>query len=193
MAPKRKDGRTYLRETQPEVWKAASEMSGHLVNELMDLKWDERIFIFDQFVRELVEELMGPDGLNDISLLPISDLVPADDTSMDDAAQLVASIRSILTAALHDLPDRDFETLTTITDSGKALLLLISEVDTHKEAARTWFAREGVDAALGALKPLVGVTVLMLADRAGANTIEPLTSTEKLRAMLDEVWGEDLA
>lgn len=193
MAAKRKDGRTYLRETQPDVWKTAAEMSGHLANELMDLKWEERIFIFDQFVRELIEELMGADGLSEISLLPIADLMPDDDTSRDDAAQLVASIRSTLTAALHDLPDRDFETLTTISESGKALLLLISELDDHNDAARTWFAKEGVEAALGALKPLVGVTVLMLADRAGGNTIEPLTSTEKLRAMLDETWGEELS
>lgn len=193
MATKRKDGRTYLRETQPEVWQTASQMSGQLGNEMADLKWEERVFIFDQFIRELVDELMGPDGLNDIALLPIAELVPEDDTSLDDAAQMVASVRAVLTAALHDLPDRDFETLTTILEPGKALMLLISELDDHNEAARTWIAKEGVEATLAALQPLVGVTVLLLADRAGSNTLEPLTSAKKLRAMLGETWGEELS
>lgn len=193
MATKRKDGRTYLRETQPEVWKTAYEMSRHLAQELTDRPWDEKSFIFDQFVRELVDELMGPDGLNDIALLPIAEIVPEDEPSAQDAGQLVASIRSIMTAALIDLPDKEFDQLLTVTDPRQTLLLLISELDDHNEAARTFIAKEGLDGVLDALKPLVGVTVLMLADRASGNTIEPLTSAEKLKASLDETWGEELS
>lgn len=193
MVQKRKDGRTYLRETQPEVWKTAYEMSRHLAQELTDHPWAEKSFIFDQFVRELVDELMGPDGLNDIALLPIAEIVPEDDTSAQDAGQLVASIRSIMTAALIDLPDKEFDQLLTVTDPRQTLLLLISELDDHNEAARTFIAKEGLDGVLDALKPLVGVTVLMLADRASGNTIEPLTSAEKLKASLAETWGEELS
>lgn len=193
MATKRKDGRTYLRETQPEVWKTAHEMSGLLAAELADLKWTEKSFIFDQFIRELVDELMGPDGLNDIALLPIAELLPEDDTSAQDAGQMVASVRSILTAAMMDLPDVEFDQLLVIEEPQKALLLLVSELEEHNEAARTYIAKEGLACVLEALKPLVGVTVLMLADRASGNTIEPLTSAEKLKTSLDETWGEELA
>lgn len=193
MTSKRKDGRTYLRETQPEVWKTAQEMSRALAGELTGLKWEERVFIFDQFIRELVDELMGPDGLNDIALLPIAELLPAGDTSAEDAGQLVASIRSIFTAAMMDLPDEEYSQLVMAEDPQKALLLLISELEEHNEAARTYIAKEGLDSVLDALKPLVGVTVLMLADRASGNTIEPLTSAAKLKASLDETWGEELA
>lgn len=193
MAEKRKDGRTYLRETQPEVWKTAYEMSHALSDEMSGLKWREKTFIFDQFVRELIDELMGPGGLNDIALLPIAEMVPTDDTSAEDAGQLVASIRSILTAALMDLPDDEFASLLQISEPEWALLLLVSELEEHNDAARSYVAAKGMETALDALKPFVGVTVLMLADRASGNTIEPLTSTEKLKASLDKTWGEELS
>lgn len=193
MAQKRKNGRTYLRETQPEVWKTAYEMSCLLTGELNGKNWVEKGFIFDQFVRELIDELMGPDGLNEISLLPIAEIVPEDDTSAEDAGQIVASVRSILTAALIDLPDAEFDRLLNVEEPSHALLLLVSELEDHNEAARTFIAREGVEVALAAVKPLVGVTVLMLADRASGNTMEPLASTKNLKISLDEVWGEELS
>ena len=106
---------------------------------------------------------------------------------------MVASVRSILTAAMMNLPDAEFGQLLVIEEPQKALLLLVSELEEHNEAARTYIAKEGLACVLEALKPLVGVTVLMLADRASGNTIEPLTSAEKLKASLDETWGEELA
>jgi hypothetical protein len=192
MASKRKDGRTYLRETQPEVWKTAYEMSKFLASELSMQKWPEKSFIFDQFIRELVGEIMGPEGLNEISMLPIAELVPGDDPSAQDAGQLVASIRSVFTAALYDLPDSEFETLGTIDSPQKALLLLVSEIESHNEAARTWIANEGADAVVEALKALVGVTVLMIADRASGSTLEQLTTVEALKSSL-AAWGEELS
>lgn len=192
MATKRKDGRRYLRETQPEVWKTAYEMSKFLATEMATQKWPEKSFIFDQFIRELVEEIMGPEGLNEIAMLPIAELVPDDDPSAEDAGQLVASVRSVLTAAFHDLPDSEYETLGKVDSPQKALLLLVSELEAHNEAARTWIASEGVEQVVEALKALVGVTVLMIADRASGATLEQLTTVEVLKTSL-EAWGEELS
>ena len=191
MAPKRKDARHYLRETQPAVWQTAQEMARHLSSEMSGLKWPEKSFVLDQFIRELVEEMMGPEGLNDIAMLPIAELVPDDDASAEDAGQLVASIRSIFTAALHDLSDEEFNGLNDIDNPQKALLLLISELPEHHEMARTWITSEGIEKVVEALLPLLGITVLLIADRAGGNSIEHLTSVEKLKASL-EGWGDEL-
>lgn len=155
------------------------------------LEWPEKSFVLDQFVRELIEELMGPEGLNDIAMLPIAELVPDDDASAEDAGQVVASIRSILTAALHDFSDEEFGKLTEVNSPQKALMLLISELPEHHEVARTWIATEGVEKVTEALLPLLGITVLLIADRASGNTIEHLTSVEKLKASL-EGWGDEL-
>lgn len=191
MAEKRKDARAYLRETQPEVWQTAYEMARLLAAEMYSMGWEERAFVLDQFIRELVEELMGPEGLGDIAALPIAELVPEDDASARDAGQLVASIRSVLTAALHDLSDEDFMALTQVDGPHKALLLLLSEVDRHNEAARTWILSEGAEKVVEAILPLVGVIVLLIADRASGTTIEQLTTVEKLKASLAG-WGAEL-
>ena len=189
---KRRDARQYLRETQPEVWQTAQDMARHLASEMKGLPWPEKSFMLDQFIRELVEELMGPEGLNEIASLPIAEMVPEDDASSADAGQLVASICSVFTAALHDLDDEEFDGLLKIDGPQKALLLLISEVQDHQDAARSWIATEGADKVTEALLPLLGITVLLIADRAGGNSIEQLTTVEKLKASLSG-WGEELS
>lgn len=191
--PKRRNARQYLRETQPEVWQTAQEMARQLAAELGGLTWPEKAFIVDQFFRELVEELMGPEGLGDIAALPIAELVPEDDASKEDAAQLVASVRSILTAALHDLDDEEYDKLAEVETPQKALLLLLSELPTLQEAARTWIATQDDGAAqvVESLKPLLGLSVLLIADRAGGNTVEQLTTVENLKSSLED-WGDEL-
>ena len=186
----KKTGRSYLRDTQPEVWKVAYDMSSTLTAELFDKKWRERAFILDAFISDLVTELKGADGLQELAARPIAELLPEDDESTEEVAQIVTSLRAILTAALLDLPEDEKSGADDIETAEHALILLLSELPENHDAGRTWAATKGVELLLEALKPLAGVTTLLLADRSSANSVEALTSTEKLRGLLSDFWGD---
>ncbi len=189
----KKDGKSYLKETQPEVWQVAYDMACELSAGLAGRPWRERAFLVDAFVSELVIEMMGADGLNELAELPIAEVVSESDPGAEQAGQIVASVRSILTAALLDLPPEDISTLETVESEEQALLLFISELAEHNDAARTWAASQDLDKVLTALEPLAGLTVLLLADHGSTHSIEPLGSTEKLRDSLHRQWSaEDL-
>lgn len=187
-----KDGKDYLRSTQPDVWKVAYEMSCLLSADLADKNWREKVFLVDAFIRELIEEINGPDGLNEMADLPIAEAVGEDDPRADEAGQIVASIRAVITAALLDLPEEEKKKLEDVDDADQALVLFLSELDKHNEAARGWTAVKTTDAVLETLKSLAAITVLMLADLASSHSIEALTSSEKLRQALRETWGGGL-
>jgi hypothetical protein len=186
----KKTGRSYLRDTQPDVWKIAYDMSSVLAAELANKKWRERAFMFDAFVSDLVMEMMGADGLTELAARPIAELLPENDPSSEDTAQIVASVRAILTAALLDFPDKELQDLATIETAEHALIMLISELPEHHNAGRDWIAMTGVEVILEALKPLAGVTTLLVADRSSGNSIEALASSEKLKHLLTEFWGD---
>lgn len=187
MSPlKSEGGRAYLRRTQPEVWEVAFEMSSVLAADFTDKSWRERVFMLDSFVCELITEMKGADGLEDLSKLPIAELLPEGDAVSDEAGQVVASVRAILTAALLDLPLDEVAGVASINGAEQALIALLSELPEHNEAGRAWAAVKGIEPLLETLKALTGVSVLLIADRAGANTIEPLTTIEALRGLVAE-------
>ena len=187
----KKSGRDYLRDTQPEVWKTSYDMSSMLAAELIDKKWRERAFLLDAFICDLVTEMMGADGLIELAQRPIAELLPEDDESTQEVAQLVASVRAILTAALLDLPAEEKDKVDDIETPEHSLVLLLSELHDHQDAGRAWTAAKGIDLVLEALKPLAGITTLLLADRSSSNSIEALTSAEKLRQLVQDFWGEE--
>jgi len=187
----KKSGRDYLRDTQPEVWKVAYDMSSMLAAELLDKKWRERAFLLDAFISDLVTEMMGADGLQELAQRPIAELLPEDDETTKDVAQLVASVRAILTAALLDLPADEKDKVAEVETAEQALMLLLSELPDHHDAGRAWTAAKGIDLVLEALKSLAGIATLLLADRSSSNAIEALTSAEKLRQLVQEFWGEE--
>lgn len=187
----KKTGRSYLRDTQPDVWKIAYDVSSVLAAELADKKWRERAFIVDGFISDLIVEMMGADGLQDLAARPIAELLPEDDASSEEVAQIVASARAILTAALLDLPEGDPVIKDEITSPDQALILLLSELPEHQGAARDWSAMKGVENVVEILRPLAGITTLLLADRSAKNSIEAITSFEKLKLILDEFWGDE--
>jgi len=187
----KKSGRDYLRDTQPEVWKVAYDMSSMLAAELLDKKWRERAFLLDAFISDLVTEMMGADGLQELAQRPIAELLPEDDETTKDVAQLVASVRAILTAALLDLPADEKDKVAEVETAEQALMLLLSELPDHHDAGRAWTAAKGIDLVLEALKSLAGIATLLLADRSSSNAIAALTSAEKLRQLVQEFWGEE--
>lgn len=193
MAVVKKTGKAYLRDTQPEVWKVAYEMSVVLAADLAGREWRDKTFFVDSFIRELVVELKGASGLDLLSQLPVSIAGGEVSEEADEAGQIVASIRAILTAALLDLPKEELEKVEEPESIEHALLLLVSELAEHNEAGRGYFGLSGVEQALEGLKPFAGLTVLLLADLASGHSMEAVASSEALRAMLSEVWGESLS
>ncbi len=183
---KSEGGRAYLRRTQPEVWEVAFEMSSVLAADFTDKSWRERVFLLDSFVCELITEMKGADGLEDLSKLPIAELLPEGDAVSEEAGQIVASVRAILSAALLDLPAEDVTGISSINGAEQALIALLSETSEHNEAARAWAAVKGIEPILKTLKALTGISVLLITDRAGANSIEPLTTIEALRDLVAE-------
>ncbi|TNE38267.1 MAG: hypothetical protein EP347_06440 [Alphaproteobacteria bacterium] len=186
----KKTGRSYLRDTQPEVWKIAYDMSSILAAELADKKWRERAFVVDGFVADLMTEMLGPDGLMELACRPIAELLPEGDESSEEVAQIVASVRAILTAALLDLPEKDPALGEEITSPEHALLLLLSELTDFQNAGRNWAAMNGVETVVDALKPLAALATLLIADRSAGNTIEAIAPTERLKAMVQDFLGD---
>lgn len=176
----RKAARSYLRETQPETWRIAADMAELLAVRLAEKPWLERAYLFDSFVQDLAEEVLGGEGLDLLVGLPAQSLGGAG-TLMDLSAQMIASVRSILSAAYYDLDPDDQEAWRAEPGQPEqALVLLFSELPEDLEFARAVAANLGPAKLAQSLLAFPGLLALLIADQAGSPTLDSLTTIEKL-------------